>query len=218
MMSGDNITWRIASRRGCELVNRLFPLSMDGRDPTAVVVAAVTVPRLPTVRLVGPHSPAPLPRELGSGVNLFAKRFHYLFALSSFSKKTNIRILHAHKCFCEKLSFIRNFKCFHKKIFAKREKWPVNAQKTALWKRHYRERWWYCAALACQIKTARPAARQIRDELAPARPVPSRPVGSRRARAEILSSFQYYSKSVSRVNVHWCKVQIKQLSATEEPG
>ena len=35
MISGDDITRRIASRRGCELADRLF---VDGRDATVVDV------------------------------------------------------------------------------------------------------------------------------------------------------------------------------------
>ena len=48
-MSGDDITQRVASRRGCELVDRLFPLSMYGRDRGDV--AGET--RAPTVCGVG---------------------------------------------------------------------------------------------------------------------------------------------------------------------
>ena len=111
----------IASRRGYELVDRLFLLSMDGRDATAAALRPVT-------RCVwwsrgapsgaGGHTVVCIDQIPFSGVNLFATVFPYL---SAFSKNTIIRILHADKCFCEKFSFIRNFKCFHKKIFAKRK-------------------------------------------------------------------------------------------------
>ena len=45
-----------------------------------------------------------------------------------------------------------------------------------------------CACLPDYKRPTRPKARHIRDKLSPARPAPRRPVGSRRARAEILSS------------------------------
>ena len=43
MMSGDDIMQRVASRRGCELVDRLFPLSMYGQLCDAAATHAVHI-------------------------------------------------------------------------------------------------------------------------------------------------------------------------------